>query len=171
MSITKLFAYTLPGYEWWREERKKTRGFAYRFFFSLLSLIRLRRRFKGRSFGGSFRPLRDVWARFPLGGIIRGVGKAKAPQREAYGAFRVSIMLAPAYFPTYKYAVSSAMRSLTTGFGMGPGVPSSLWAPANICSFEPIPVRKTPARSGSQEPIYSIEGLERNFFDISRTTY
>ena len=94
-----------------------------------------------------------------------GVGKAKAPQREAYGAFRVSIMLAPAYFPTYKYAVSSAMRSLTTGFGMGPGVPSSLWAPANSCSYEPVPAGKFPS-GRVQEPFYSIEGLERNLCRI-----
>ena len=40
-------------------------------------------------------------------------------------------MLAPAYVPTQEYAVSSAMKGLTSGFGMGPGVPPSLWEPTN----------------------------------------
>ena len=40
--------------------------------------------------------------------------------------------LASAYFPTQKYAVSWAMKSLTAEFGMGSGIPSSLWTPANI---------------------------------------
>ena len=37
--------------------------------------------------------------------------------------------LASAYFPTQKYAVSWAMKSLTAEFGMGSGIPSSLWTP------------------------------------------
>ena len=41
-------------------------------------------------------------------------------------------MLAPTYFPTHEYAVSLAMRRLTSGFGMEPGVPASLWEPANL---------------------------------------
>ena len=44
-------------------------------------------------------------------------------------------MLAPAYVPTHEYAVSSAMRSLTSGFGMEPGVPSSLWEPTNLVAL------------------------------------
>ena len=43
-------------------------------------------------------------------------------------------MLAPAYVPTHEYAVSSAMRRLTSGFGMGPGVPASPWRPTNSVS-------------------------------------
>ena len=37
--------------------------------------------------------------------------------------------LASAYFPTQEYAVSWAMKSLTAEFGMGSGIPSSLWTP------------------------------------------
>ena len=37
--------------------------------------------------------------------------------------------LASAYFPTQGYAVSWAMKSLTAEFGMGSGIPSSLWTP------------------------------------------
>ena len=40
-------------------------------------------------------------------------------------------MSAPAYVPTQEYAVSSAMKGLTSGFGMEPGVPPSLWTPTN----------------------------------------
>ena len=35
--------------------------------------------------------------------------------------------LASSYFPTIKTAVSSAKKSLTSEFGMGSGIPSSLW--------------------------------------------
>lgn len=52
--------------------------------------------------------------------------------RSAYGA---DIMLAPAYVPTLKNAVSSAMRCLTSGFGMEPGVPTSPWKPTKFWSF------------------------------------
>ena len=37
--------------------------------------------------------------------------------------------LASTYFPTQKYAVSWAMRRLTSEFGMGSGVPASPWTP------------------------------------------
>ena len=86
--------------------------------------------------------------------------KAKAPQREACGAFSVKLMLASAYFPTHNYAVSLAMRCLTAGFGMGPGVPTSLWTPANLGSVDPFPDRIFP--SGQDQLIrISIEGSER----------
>ena len=45
----------------------------------------------------------------------------------------VALMLAPAYVPTHNYAVSSAMRRLTSGFGMEPGVPASPWKPTKLC--------------------------------------
>ena len=43
-----------------------------------------------------------------------------------------ALMLAPAYVPTHEYAVSSAMRCLTSGFGMEPGVPTSPWEPTKF---------------------------------------
>lgn len=46
-----------------------------------------------------------------------------------------ALMLAPAYVPTHKYAVSSAMRRLTSGFGMEPGVPASPWKPTKLCPW------------------------------------
>ena len=61
-------------------------------------------------------------------------------------------MLAPAYVPTCRHAVSSAMKGLTSGFGMEPGVPPSPWEPTNGVSFgqvlgvevsNPISVHKT----------------------------
>ena len=57
------------------------------------------------------------------------------------------LMLAPAYVPTHEYAVSSAMRGLTSGFGMEPGVPPSLWEPTNM--FRVIR-RKMMTRSDSE---------------------
>ena len=56
--------------------------------------------------------------------------KSKRPRALAGGAY--GDMLAPAYVPTHEYAVSSAMRRLTSGFGMGPGVPASPWKPTNF---------------------------------------
>ena len=50
----------------------------------------------------------------------------KKPPRVPQG---LKIMLASAYFPTQEYAVSWAMKSLTAEFGMGSGIPSSLWTP------------------------------------------
>ena len=41
-------------------------------------------------------------------------------------------VLAPFYFPTQEYAVSSTMESLTAEFGMGSGVPSPPGAPRQI---------------------------------------
>ena len=69
--------------------------------------------------------------------------KAPAPRQQKlaqeHGAFkrRKAVMmttflkktLASAYFPTQEYAVSWAMKSLTAEFGMGSGIPSSLWTP------------------------------------------
>ncbi len=43
------------------------------------------------------------------------------------------LTLASTYFPTQKYAVSWAMKSLTAEFGMGSGVASSLWTPRKWC--------------------------------------
>ena len=43
--------------------------------------------------------------------------------------------LASAYFPTQKYAVSWAMKSLTAEFGMGSGIPSSLWTPRKYVKY------------------------------------
>lgn len=69
------------------------------------------------------------------GGRDERVGKARtAPAPEATGAVEQS--LATAYFPTRRYAVSSAMESLTTEFGMGSGVPSPPWSPKKFrCVF------------------------------------
>lgn len=38
-------------------------------------------------------------------------------------------VLASTYFPTHKYAVSSAMEGLTAEFGMVSGVPPPPWTP------------------------------------------
>ena len=43
--------------------------------------------------------------------------------------------LASAYFPTQEYAVSWAMKSLTAEFGMGSGIPSSLWTPRKFQKY------------------------------------
>ena len=59
---------------------------------------------------------------------LQGFKRRKAPET---GAFP-KITLASAYFPTQIYAVSWAMRRLTSEFGMGSGVPASLWTPANM---------------------------------------
>ena len=59
------------------------------------------------------------------GGIINGASPLRA--EAARGACEQS--LAAAYFPTIWTAVSSAMESLTTEFGMGSGVPSPPWPP------------------------------------------
>ena len=50
-----------------------------------------------------------------------------------------ALMLAPAYVPTHKYAVSSAMRRLTSGFGMEPGVPASPWKPTSFWFLHRFP--------------------------------
>ena len=34
-------------------------------------------------------------------------------------------------------AVPSALRGLTSGFGMGPGVSPSLWPPGTLSSYQP----------------------------------
>ena len=57
------------------------------------------------------------------------------PYARKQSAKKQKKMLAPAYVPTHEYAVSSAMRSLTSGFGMEPGVPSSLWEPTNLVAL------------------------------------
>ena len=87
--------------------------------------------------------------------------KAIPLQRGACKGIRVRIMLASAYFPTHNYAVSSAMRSLTSGFGMGPGVPSSLWTPANLLFLRTGSCRDIPARLDSKNP--SIFEMDRFF--------
>jgi hypothetical protein len=38
-------------------------------------------------------------------------------------------------------AVPSALRGLTSGFGMGPGVSPSLWPPGTLSSYRPLPGR------------------------------
>ena len=81
--------------------------------------------------------------------------KAKTPQRVACGAFKGKLMLASAYFPTHEYAVSSAMRCLTTGFGMGPGVPTSLWTPANLLFLRTGSWQECSRQVGFEESIYS----------------
>ena len=43
--------------------------------------------------------------------------------------------LASAYFPTQGYAVSWAMKRLTSEFGMGSGVPASLWTPRKFFKY------------------------------------
>ena len=43
--------------------------------------------------------------------------------------------LASAYFPTQGYAVSWAMKRLTSEFGMGSGVPASLWTPRKFSKY------------------------------------
>ena len=70
-------------------------------------------------------------------------------------------MLAPAYVPTHEYAVSSAMRRLTSGFGMGPGVPASLWTPANLLFLRTVSRREIPEGLDSQNP--SILEMDRFF--------
>ena len=89
-------------------------------------------------------------------GIFLLWGQKKSPCY--HGDFK--LMLASAYFPTHKYAVSSAMRCLTTGFGMGPGVPTSLWTPANSGFYWEKTSSSFPQKAGIGFCI-SIEGLER----------
>ena len=65
--------------------------------------------------------------------------KTSNPPSEDFRGRVLQLMSAPAYVPTQEYAVSSAMKGLTSGFGMEPGVPPSLWTPTNsnplrICS-------------------------------------
>ena len=59
--------------------------------------------------------------------------------------------MASSYFPTQEYAVSWAMKSLTTEFGMGSGIPSSLWTPRKcpkcIIDREGEVVRKQASRA------------------------
>ncbi len=61
----------------------------------------------------------------PLGRCRGKTKKALSHTTEGFSRF----YLAPTYFPTRYHAVSSAMEGLTTGFGMGPGVPPPPWAP------------------------------------------
>ena len=74
---------------------------------------------------------REVWqadAGVQMGCYAKAaIEKNKSPLAIAKGLLKYS--LAPTYFPTRYHAVSSAMEGLTTGFGMGPGVPPPPWAP------------------------------------------
>ena len=53
----------------------------------------------------------------------------KREEAPFWGASFCKEPLAPTYFPTYECAVSWAMKRLTAEFGMGSGVPASLWTP------------------------------------------
>ena len=116
-----------------------------------------------------------------------------APSRckQLRGGFK--IMSASTYFPTYKYAVSLAMRRLTSGFGMEPGVPASLRTPTNsyrvVKIWGGVSTRRSGAWPGNAkytligvyqpEPVAPAdnqllidrEGKELVKQEISRTTY
>ena len=62
-----------------------------------------------------------------------GNKKRKGPER-ILRAFLKEV-LASAYCPTNSSAVSSAMKRLTSEFGMGSGVPASPWTPRQIYKF------------------------------------
>ena len=64
----------------------------------------------------------------PSSKFSRAPSNAKSPQSLRLRAFWKH-SLAATYFPTRYHAVSSAMEGLTTGFGMGPGVPPPPWPP------------------------------------------